>query len=697
MKKLIACLSIAFLYCVSAFAAEWQSAIYDNIVNDICVTGDKIYTATNGGVEVFSKDGRNLPGESTSWKIYTTVSNSGFATLPRNFVKSLAVDTNGDIFAMGNGWFGCGINSSYWDIPVQNAEDVAIGPDGVKWAIMSINNRHGLYRLKSIGWEYITMPAQVPLADFSIGTCRIAVGDYGKDKDSIFCTLWGTCPTGIFRYDAITATVKVWPIGKMVAGSPLDIAVWEDKVIAAGESGTYIFTADTEASPWVLAYPPEMPHNNGGSVAYFKGHFYLGQRDGGLWMFDAGWKNKVPANNQAYGGSINCLATDGNKLYIGTNNKMWVYDEPGSIVPQLAVTAVHYPHDNNITHINRDNTGRILVGTSSGGYRYDNTDISPMLNSSSQNISDDIVTSLVDIYGNEWVGKGGYINMNDKPVYLPNLEYGLYPYWLIRGTANSTTDVWMVTTNPTNLRFYAGGSSWFIPPDAPAQLVKEKVLSVNSTGKRVWIGTDSSLYSYDFHGNWTYKRMQYSTVRFVAGDPNVDGGVWVADGGYADGAYDIEYHNVNYAGNVQYSWPYHNRKPNAVYLDHHGRVWACTDSGVYYKDPINLWQAVPLVSGSNRNLADNHVNTIYVDSTNAVWFGTAGGLTVWHRSASTSVRPASSPAMKIPALQKLSAQSVIYDVGGRKILNGKIPARGVFIEVINGKTIKHMNINRQYR
>jgi hypothetical protein len=673
MKKLIGVLSVVLFSVVSIFASEWQSAIYDNIVDDICIVGNKVYTATNGGIEIFSKDGKNLPGESAPWKVYTTVNGN----LPENYVDDIAVRSDGYIFARGYYWLSWLPTEykSWQDGQIKKTSDrSSIGYDlvvsdrGAYAALMD-----GLYYNGGGTWEKISVP-HIPY--------RLALANDG--------TLWMTWSGGIFSLDT-AGHIKDWQAGKMVAGAPLNIAVWGDTVIVSGTSGAYIFTPDTASSPWVLAYHPQMQQDNNSSVAYFKGHFYVGQKDGSLWWFNSGWK-LISTPMYIFYGSINCLATDGDKLYLGTNNKTWVYDGTG--FTWLSVTGVHYPHDNNILHVNRDNTGRILVGGWSGGYCYDNTVNSPMLNSSVQNIPDNVVTSLVDIYGNEWIGSSGYINVNNKPVYLPNLENGLFPYWLVRGTANGTTDVWMVTANPTSLQFYAGGSHWFSPPDAPAQLAGEKVLSVNSTGKRVWIGTDSSLYSYDFHGNWTYKRMQYSTVRFVAGDFNVDGGVWVADGGYAGGAYDVTYYNVNYAGSVRYSWPYQQRRPNAIYLDHHGRVWACTDSGVYYKDPINLWQALPLTSGSSRNLADNYVNTIYVDSaTDAVWFGTAGGLTVWHRLTSTSVNSVK-PALKVSPI--LPGQDVVYfDIAGRKINPSNISnlARGqIIFRRVNG-VIEKMNLN----
>ncbi|MDD5527560.1 MAG: hypothetical protein PHO56_01115 [Patescibacteria group bacterium] len=686
MKKLIGILSVVLFSVVSVFAAEWRSAIYDNVVNDISIVGNKIYTATNGGIEVFSKDGTNLPGESLPWQIQTTVSNN----LPANDVYSIAVRPDGYIFAMGYNWLSWLPTEykSWQDRMVKKTPDrssigydLAITQKGVYAALTD-----GLYLNGGGMWEKIPLTHDV---------YRIAAGNDG--------TIWGTWSQGIFYLDT-AGHETFWKVGdQLIAGSPLNISVWGDTVVASGETGIYVFLSGTASSFTVIAYDPAMPQNNAGAVAYFKGRYYVGQRDGDLWYCSinpfSGWKQSMPSSEnesltpselEAFGGLINCLATDGEKLYVGTNNKMWVYD--GANFSQMSVTGIHYPHDNNITLINTANTGRILVGGASDGYRYDVGSDAPSLNSSAENIYGAVNTSFVDKNGALWLGKNDHIEKGDSAFGIGIIDGPLnHPYWLV---GDSGKNVWLVCAVPVLIASYAGSGSWANKMDFPSQLAKEKILSVSSTGKRLWIGTDSSLYSYDFHGNWTYKKLQYSATRQVAGDIMVDGAVWVADAGYQDGKSDVKYINVNSSFTTS-SWPYADRKINSIYVDLHTTVWVCTDSGVYYKDPINLWQAVPLRTSVGHTIADDYAHCVYVDSaTNAVWFGTAGGLTVWHRSNLTSVKPALKPAMKTP-LQKFSAQNVIsYDIMGRRIANANRVACGLsIVRLSNGTMAKNMNLN----
>jgi hypothetical protein len=678
MKKLIVSAVLLLSVCFSVFASEWQSVIYDNQVNDISVVGNKVYTATNGGIEVFGKDGQKVFGENNlPWKIYTTVNSD----LPRNFVNSLSADSSGDIFAMSNvrSWFVCKTNDYWNNIPVQEAEDIVIGSDGIRWAVLNINNRFGLYRDGGMGWEYISLSQEI-----SGSINCIAVGGYGKGKDSVFCTIWGTRSGGIFRYDAMTATEKTWKLGNQLnSGSPLNIAVWGDTVIASGESGSYIFTPDTASSPWVLAYNDFMPKNNGGSVAYFKGHFYLGQRGGSLWCFNSGWQSLVfdPSSGWS-GGGINCLATDGEKLYIGTNYHVWVYD--GKTFSTLAITGLQYPHDNNILSIAPDNSGRVLVGTAIGGYCYDVNDNSPALNNSAQNVSGNIITSFTDKDGTLWIGRLGSFERITKDGKSEVYDGGTWheafnhPYWFVSSFGN----VALVTSFDNRVYSYAGQGTWACKSDQPERLAGEKILSVSSTGKHLFIATDSSAYINDFSGIWLTEKLFYAPNRKVCGDESIGTNAWIFEPNvfYSTGGGDITLHGT---------CPWSNRVINDVKFSDY-QFFVATDSGTYCVAASGKAIDVPI-----NKLADKWVNTIYIDSaSNSVWFGTAGGLTVWHRLSPTSAKPAFKSGIKnIP--QKFSGQNVAYDIRGRKINNANHAAFVLnIVRLPNGMVKKEVTFNR---
>jgi len=703
MKKLKSAVLVVLFLLGSVFASidSLRSAVYDNSVYQTVSAKNFIYTATNGGIEIFTKDGSNFPGESTPWKVYTSLNSA----LPHNFVRSIAVDSSGITYVTGEHWCGYFMGKAFYDIPVQDAEDVVIGKDNIPWMIMTKNNQHGLYRNGGMGWEIQLLPAQIPLADVSMGFCHIAIGNFGKGKDSVFQTLWGTCPTGIYSYDAISGTCNVWRVGKeLIAGAPLNISVWGDTVVASGETGIYVFLNGASSSPIVIAYPPEtpanmgppsMPRNNLGSVAYLKGMFYVGQRDGQLYSctmtspFYLTYGNGVGDDRVA----TNCLVTDGQKLYWGTDWNMYIYPSSnGKPLVATAVTGIHYPHDNNIRIIVPDDSNRVLVAADNGGYCYEINANSPSLNSSAQNVSNHVVTYFVDRYGVEWIGRLGSFERKTKDGQSQIFDGGAahemfhQPYWFV---GDAVGDVVLVTSSNNCVWTYVKGE-WRCKNDQPARLSKEKILSVNSSGKHLFLATDNGIYFYDFVSIWATQPLSYSTNRKICGDESLGCKAWIAEGSVL---YTANGENVALHG----ACPWNNRIINDVFIDQ-DNLWIATDSGAIHMKMSGTVVPVPV-----DRLADKFVNTIrvvYANGERQIWFGTAGGITVWHQAMATEVKPALKSATKKAPL--LSEKDAIYiDLQGRTMAPTNInnSARGKIIFQKVGGAIKIMNLNliRQIR
>jgi len=123
-------------------------------------------------------------------------------------------------------------------------------------------------------------------------------------------------------------------------------------------------------------------------------------------------------------------------------------------------------------------------------------------------------------------------------------------------------------------------------------------------------------------------------------------------------------------------------------------IWIGTSNGAFYFDGRDLvLNPVPI-----DKLPDVVVNTIYVDSTtNAVWFGTAGGLTVWHRpNQATSVAPRPVGARAVPATYQ--NQGLVINPLGRKVSSFGHSAAGLnLLRLPNGAVVKNMNLNRLMR
>ncbi len=711
MKKLIGFAVVLFLVCcLSVFAGSandtYKSFVGDNSVLAVCVVKDTICIGTNGGLELFQKDSTKKFSNGLSWQVFTTLN----SPLPSNYVRAVAMDSSGNIYAGGDGWMVCKSGNSWTRIPAQQVEQLLIvsdGPNYVKWAIMTRDNKHGLYVDNGMGFMLVPLPSTIPLSDCSVGFSKIAVGNYGNGLDSSYHALWGTFPNGVYSYDLISGNCKVWLVGTdLIAGAPLNIAASGDTVVVTGESGVYFFANGKNSNPVVIAYPsqvstqtqpPSMPRNNAGSIAIMGGNIYVASRDGQLYRSSFSGPFSVAYGNNAGGDDrvgANCLITDGSKLYWGTDWHLMVYPP----LVNRSITGIRYPHDNNITHINRDNTGRILVGGYFGGYRYENNSQSPILNNGEMNVSGPVLASFVDNKNAEWVWENTKLTRNGEAVNLPVSTTGLnYPFWLLQGPSSSASDLWLLTSDPVHrLQVYAGEGTWGNQLNTPEELAKEEILSASSNGKKLWIGTDSAVYSYDFIGSWTRYERGYSRKRFVIG---ADETVYVFD-----------YDNLN---NCYRLWDLENRigtksfpqgrEINSVYKKD-STFWIATNSGAYY---LNLkederigsfWQDVPLriESGYSHTLADDYVNTIYVDSaTNSVWFGTQGGLTVWHRPQATSVKQALKPAIKLQQQSRFFDSKTI-DLRGRKIGSSDYrSACGVnIVQLPNGGMVKNLNLNR---
>jgi hypothetical protein len=686
MNKLISFL-VAALFSVISFASaeEFKSITFSNAIRDIAGDSANVYFATEGGIVVINK--------ATGTRSYhqTTVNN-----LPGNSVSSLAVSARGIWATGGLDWVSfLPKGSTTW-------ED--------KYAKLASGNGPITYDLVARG--NITWAAMVDGLYFDTnGTWRekgllhdvqqMAIGDSGE-LWMINASLIALLKNNIDR---------VWIVGAdLIAGRPFGIAVSGDSVVVPAESGFYLKVGN---SPWTVYAWPMVNigyYTTRGipiPVAIFKGKIYFGTSESVVAVNSpTAWADIVPGGILS-SGKVNCLYADKEKLYIGTSGGIVTYDgkslgyEHGSIAK---------PHTNNIVQIASDNTGLMLVsgsysGETYGGYHYENNANSPSLNSSQQNVYGEVRGSFVDKDGVEWLDRFNYFERKGITISLPT-GYG-YPYYLV---GDIERNPWLVATSLSGAGIsvfsYAGQGTWGNQLNAPANLAREKLLSVSSNGnymsaRRLWIATDSALYSYNFVSNWTYRKLGYSPVRQIAGDNITNDGVWIADQSLV-GVYgrlsDVKFIDLNNPSFSAPSWPYQGRVPTSIYVDYVSNVWVTTDSGVYFIDRASgssSWQAVPLRNSNGHTLADDYVNTVCVyPTTNAVWFGTAGGLTVWHRSTSTSVKPVINPSMKAPSI--LSGKDVAYfDISGRRInpSNLNTLARGqIIFRRVNGVTEK-INLN----
>ncbi len=672
MKKLIGLFALVLVFSLVS-AEEWSHIVTDNIVNDICLAGDEIYLATNGGVEIF--DGQD-------WIIHSRPD----PLIKDNQVQAIVVNDQGDLWFMGSGWLTIAkdhvheVHEAY----IGWSADLAIGPEGRVYAATG----EAVYDIVLDDVLPVFLPQNHDAAN------RIAVDSYGS--------LWGVSQAGIskeYQYHGMTAH-KYWKADELAFGFPHNIASFGDIVLCPAMKGFY-WKFILEGDDWhEVKWPEGFFLSIQVPCTIFQGLFVFGY-GGSIYLYDpedSSWAG--PFSHEAFS-EVRCLAADEENLYIGTDNKMWVCeggDIIGQTFTQMSATGIRWAHSNNIRHIAPDNTGRILVGTYEGGYRYDVSE-NPGFNSSQENVKGPVLASFVDNKGAEWVWANTELTRNGEQVNVPVSATGLhYPFWLLEGPASSASNLWLLTSDPVHrLQVYAGEGTWANKVDQPSGLAEENILSASSIGQRMYIGTEEAIYAYDFKGNWSYKKLHKTNVRFVAtGD--ITGGVWVADGGYSDDEYNVKYFNFeNPTFSSPTSWPYKDICPTGIYLDEDKVVWVSTFQGAYYLDREESanWQAVPL-----DKLTDDVVRTIYVrktDSGKQVWFGTAGGLTIWNKDSdqTTSIRRQSMPKTNlIPSRQKAKG----YDLLGRrmKVFPNRMTNMPAGMRIIQDGTqaVKRLHIER---
>ncbi len=634
MKKLIGFFAVCFFVCSPLLAEEWKNAIYDNIVNDIWLTDDKVYTATNGGIEIFWKDTSKLFENGLPWKIYQRFGNSEGTVsgiLKKVFVNDV-VSVSGRIFAINGDWLTVSgtVENHLNSVPLLNGKDLAVSSKGVVYGVAE----DGLFSVNPDGTR-----ESIPL---SFGVTKIAFDCHG--------TLWGIFEDGIVFSLDTAGVSNTWRCDKeLTLGVPNNITVRNDTVVVTAEKGIYVKfgLADWQQESWLDAVNADyyLSRKLPIPVAISKGCINIGNVNN-----VAFWEPKqpfawcggfFPGNFNGFS-VINCLAADDKNLYIGTDNKMWVSYGGcflGQWPSQKSVTGIHYPHDNNIKfiasmHGATDYTDRILVSTNScgmsgGGYYYKNNADAPMLEGSNYVNGGEIKSLFVEKNGWYWVGKKSTLvrvnKLNQEWIKFP-ISIIIDDYWLV-GDINNNPWIVISSHRSSSIWSYAGDNTWANQLNAPENLANQKILSVSSTGKFVWIATDSAVYSYDFRGVWTYQKLSYSENRKICGNNSeVFCNALIVEG---SAAYMVGDQSTTL-------WPCGWFNCQILDVVKSGNTfWVATDSGVYYREGVKEWQAVPL-----KHLADDHVNTVYVDSaTNTVWFGTAGGLTVWHRDSPIKINP----------------------------------------------------------
>lgn len=318
------------------------------------------------------------------------------------------------------------------------------------------------------------------------------------------------------------------------------------------------------------------------------------------------------------GGNYNCLLTDGNKIWGGTNDGLYLFENSHqSVPPQFLKRFTYDPRNtygiskNIVKSLYKDKTGIIWVGTNGGGINKFDPDrkqfehIKKTLDP--QSLSYDKIRAMYeDSNGYLWIGTeggglnmlskdksknlySGYINFDRprKPFAIKEIQDGDKKTLLI-GAEDFPSLYALDITNPENIK-----NTDIKDLEGPSH----SVFSITEDRyKNIWIGT----YRGGIH-RWAY----YKNTRTYKKDTLVNN------------------------KNNPYSIP--SNIIRNVLEDSKGNLWFATANGLSRLSPAEALKKDPKfdifrnIPNDNSSLSHNYILEIYESKSGQLWFGTFGG------------------------------------------------------------------------
>ena len=325
---------------------------------------------------------------------------------------------------------------------------------------------------------------------------------------------------------------------------------------------------------------------------------------------------------------INCLAEEGNFLWVGTSNGLYKRNKiNGQVVSYYSID--DGLANNVVRSIAIDGQGNKWIGTWHGFSKFNeltNTWTSfPILESA-------IINSVVvDLSGNVWVGVFGNLLRYDQSTWsvYSNLNSPLAINVSVTSLAvDNLNNIWIGTNTNGFYEFKNDTLTWnhYTTTDG---LANNGVLSIlaDLTG-RIWIGTDMGLSSFS---NSTFTNYTISNSNLIGnniyslaigGNNNLWIGTNLGISSLSLGVFTTYHANISNPSNDIIT---------AIVPDQQGNVWFGTVDGLAkYSGTLPM----PLIRINNA-IIDSYVNSAIKDNSGNMWFATRGGISKYYEPTNT--------------------------------------------------------------
>jgi ligand-binding sensor domain-containing protein len=326
------------------------------------------------------------------------------------------------------------------------------------------------------------------------------------------------------------------------------------------------------------------------------------------------------------GEDINCLADEGQYLWVGTRRLVKLNKTTGEFIVYNKWNS-KLP-DNYVRAIAIDGQGNKWIGTSEGLAKFDGVNWS-VYNTSNSGLPNNYVTAIaIDGEGNKWIGTwgGGLAKFDGVNWSVYNISNSGLPSNNVTSIAiDRQGNIWVGTQEYWNGSTYVGGGlarfdgmNWTVYNTSNSGLPSKYVYAIAIDGQgNKWIGTSGGgLVKFD-GVNWTVYNMWNSGlpsnyVYAIAIDGQ--GNKWI--GTYYGLA---KFDGVNWTVYRTPDSGLPNNYVTAIAIDRGGNKWIGTMWGFAKFDGVN-WTVY------NIGLPYSYVTSIAIDEQGNKWIGTGGGL-----------------------------------------------------------------------
>jgi signal transduction histidine kinase/ligand-binding sensor domain-containing protein/DNA-binding response OmpR family regulator len=528
----------------------------------------------------------------------------------------------------------------------------------------------------------------ITLAQSATYTFKHLTSNEGLSHNNVTCLLqdskgfmWFGTFDGLNKYDGYKFTIyRNDPLNSSSLSHNYIWTIFEDKQgriwIGTNDGGLSVYNRETDSFKNYRrdkSKTNSISHNNVRSIDQDKeGNLVIGTYGGGLNFFNPvteefiHYKHDAQNNASLSSNQVSHVKIDSkHNIWVGTLNGLNLFDTSKQTFTRYLPNALN---KNSISHtdvreIFEDSRGSLWLGTEGGGLNKFNPDQGTFIqyqhhpekpNSISHN---DVISLEEDWKGNLWIGtRNGGINVLNPST--NTFTYHTYSETSHNGLNNgSIYSIYKDNRGNMWVGTYSGGINILFREPQKFTHYKNQIGDLNNLNNnnilslyedvygKVWIGTDGGGLNI-----WNREKNQFTHLKHKAGDPTTigsnyvmkiyadqEGNIWL--GNYKGGlnVFDKQKNTFRIMQGDSLLKNFHCESVSTLLEDKKGHIWIGTvDNGlIRYNKADKSFRQYKSDATTSGKISHNSVLSLFIDSHDNLWVGTAVGLNIYKEHADT--------------------------------------------------------------